>query len=184
MGHTVTSWPLSIAGNSSELGEVIPPGERRSKTPIQLPGMKRTNFWTWLARNLQDNDPDERRKSNAGGLDCRYIPGLYRCLTVPQRNSWCGFRHFFSCADSCVRLLLGKCMPEAEIREWLEALHNNMQAVKQLLSRRRCEKSMNNWPLNPHMTLGGARPWFWGIAANKGKVTHQILFCKELKLQR
>jgi hypothetical protein len=60
--------------------------------------------------------------------------GVLRSLDVSKGVTF----HTFSLPeDQCVRLLLknlGKCMPEAEIREQLEALHINVQAVMQLRS--------------------------------------------------
>jgi hypothetical protein len=59
-----------------------------------------------------------------------------------------------------VRLLLknvGKRMPEAEIREELEALHINVQAVMQLQSKRRDQDPEKDRLLTPHFNLSVAR---------------------------
>jgi hypothetical protein len=68
--------------------------------------------------------------------------------------------HTFSLPeDRCVRLLLknvGKRMPEAEIREELEALRINMQAVMQHRSKRR-DRDPEVCPLTPHFILPVAR---------------------------
>jgi hypothetical protein len=62
--------------------------------------------------------------------------------------------------DRCVRLLLknlGKRMPEAEIREELEVLHINVQAVMQLRSKRRDQDPEKDRPLTPHFIVSVAR---------------------------
>jgi hypothetical protein len=59
-----------------------------------------------------------------------------------------------------VRLLLkelDKRMPEAEIREELEALHINVQAVMQLRSRRRDQDPEKDRPLIPQFIVWVAR---------------------------
>jgi hypothetical protein len=59
-----------------------------------------------------------------------------------------------------VRLLLkkfGKRMPEAEIREELEALHINVQAVMQLRSKRRDQDPEKDGPLTSHFIVSVAR---------------------------
>jgi hypothetical protein len=64
--------------------------------------------------------------------------------------------HTFSLpVDQCVRLLknLGKRMPEAEIKEELEALRIHMQAVMQLRSRRRDQDGKKDRPLTPHFIV-------------------------------
>jgi hypothetical protein len=68
--------------------------------------------------------------------------------------------HTFSLpGDRCVRLLLknkGKLIPEAEIREELEALHINVRAVLQLRSNRRDQGPEKDRPLTPHCILSVA----------------------------
>jgi hypothetical protein len=59
-----------------------------------------------------------------------------------------------------VRLLLknlGKRMPETEIREELEALHVQVQAVMQLRSRRRDQDAEKERPITPHFIVPVAR---------------------------
>jgi hypothetical protein len=67
--------------------------------------------------------------------------------------------HTFSLPeDRCLRLLLknlGKFMPETEIREELEALHIQVQAVMQLRSRRRDQDAENHIS---HHRVRSARP--------------------------
>jgi hypothetical protein len=78
--------------------------------------------------------------------------GVLRSLDANQGVSF----HTFSLPeDRCVRLLLkslGKPMPEAEIREELEALRINVQAVMQLRSKRRDQETVTLH------CVGGARP--------------------------
>jgi hypothetical protein len=69
--------------------------------------------------------------------------------------------HTFSLPeDRCVRLLLkilGKRMPEAEIKGELEALRIHVQAVMQLRSRRRNQDIEKNRPLTPDFIVSVAR---------------------------
>jgi hypothetical protein len=69
--------------------------------------------------------------------------------------------HTFSLPEArCVRLLLknvGKRMPEAEIKEELEALSISVQAVMQLRSKRRGQDPEKDRPLTPHFVVSGAR---------------------------
>jgi hypothetical protein len=62
--------------------------------------------------------------------------------------------------DRCVCLLLknlGKRMPEAKIREELEALRFNVQAVMQLRSKGRDQDPEEDRPLTSHFTVSVAR---------------------------
>jgi hypothetical protein len=52
---------------------------------------------------------------------------------------------------------LGKRMPETEIREELEALHIQVQAVMQLRSQRREQDAEKDCPLTPHFIVSVAR---------------------------
>jgi hypothetical protein len=52
---------------------------------------------------------------------------------------------------------VGKRMPEAEIREELEALHINVQAVMQLRSKRRNQDPEKDCLLTPHFIVWFAR---------------------------
>jgi hypothetical protein len=83
--------------------------------------------------------------------------GALRSLDVSEGVSF----HTFSLPeDRCVRMLLknvGKRMPEAEIREELEALHINVQAVMQLRSKRRDQNPENDRPLTPYFIMSVAR---------------------------
>jgi methyl coenzyme M reductase subunit C-like uncharacterized protein (methanogenesis marker protein 7) len=59
-----------------------------------------------------------------------------------------------------VRLLLknlGKRLPEAEIKEELEALHISVQAVMQLRSKRRDQDPEKDSPLTPQFIVSVAR---------------------------
>jgi hypothetical protein len=59
-----------------------------------------------------------------------------------------------------VRLLLKnlcKRLPEAEIREELEVLHINVQAVMQLRSKRWDQEPEKDRPLTPHIIVSVAR---------------------------
>jgi methyl coenzyme M reductase subunit C-like uncharacterized protein (methanogenesis marker protein 7) len=89
--------------------------------------------------------------------------GEFRAAIVPLRSHGEGDSssvHTFSLPeDRCVRLLLknlGKRMPKAEIREELEALHINVQAVMQLRSKRRDHDFKNDPPLTAHLILSAA----------------------------
>jgi hypothetical protein len=69
--------------------------------------------------------------------------------------------HTFSLPeDRSVRLLknIGKRMPEAEIREGLEALHITVQAVMQLQSKRRDQDPEKDRPDTTLHSVGCVRP--------------------------
>jgi hypothetical protein len=71
-----------------------------------------------------------------------------------------GFLTFSLPEHRCVRLLLknlGKRMPEAEIREELEALHINVQAVMQPRSKQWDQVPEKDRPLTPHFIVSVAR---------------------------
>jgi hypothetical protein len=75
-------------------------------------------------------------------------------------NEGVNFHTFSLPEDRCVRLLLknlGKRIPEAEIREELEALHKNVHAVMQLRSKRRDQDPEKDRPLTPHFIVSVAR---------------------------
>jgi hypothetical protein len=70
------------------------------------------------------------------------------------------FHNFSLPEDQCVHLLLknvGKRMPEAEIKEELEALRISVQAVMQLRSKRRDQYPEKDRPLTPHFVVSVAR---------------------------
>jgi hypothetical protein len=70
------------------------------------------------------------------------------------------FHTFPLSEDRCVRLLLknvGKRMPEAEIKEELQALTIIVQAVMQLRSKRRDQDPEKDRPLTPHFVVSVAR---------------------------
>jgi hypothetical protein len=88
---------------------------------------------------------------------CRATIGALRSLDA---NEGVSFHTFSLSEDRCVRLLLknlGKRMPEAKIREELEALHINVEAVMQLRSRRRDQDPEKDRPLTPHFIVSVAR---------------------------
>jgi hypothetical protein len=73
-----------------------------------------------------------------------------------------------------VRLLLkhlGKHMPEAEIKEELEALHVSVQAVMQLRSKCRNQDPKKDRPLTPHFIVSVAR----GPHVAKGAVSRRTM---------
>jgi hypothetical protein len=83
--------------------------------------------------------------------------GALRSLDVSKGVS---FHTFPLLEDRCVRLLLknvGIRMPEAEIREELEALHINVQALMQLRSKRRNQDPEKDRPLSQPFILSVAR---------------------------
>jgi hypothetical protein len=83
--------------------------------------------------------------------------GALRSLEVGNDMS---FHSFSRPEDRCVCLLLknlGKRMPEAEIREELEALCINVQAIMQLRSKRLDQDPEKDRPLTPHFIVSVAR---------------------------
>jgi hypothetical protein len=90
--------------------------------------------------------------------DCfRATIGALRSLGEDKGVSF----HTFSLREErCVSLLLknsGKRMPEAEIKEELEALHIRVQAVRQLRSKRRDQDPEKDRPLTPYFIVSVAR---------------------------
>jgi hypothetical protein len=70
------------------------------------------------------------------------------------------FNTFSLPEDRCVRPLLkdlGKRMPETEIREEVETLHIEVQAVMQLRSQRRDQDVEKDRPLTPHFIVSVAQ---------------------------
>jgi hypothetical protein len=155
--------PTSTTPSSAQVEKVVPPGERRNKTPVYVSGVKNPrSFLEWV------------RTKSASKLVAQ-MKGEYLML-VPETAD--GFRatisalrslgegdgvsfHTFSLPeDRCVRLLLknlGKHMPEAEIKGELEALRIHVQAVMQLRSRRRDQDIEKDRPLTPHFIVSVAR---------------------------
>jgi hypothetical protein len=140
-----------------------PPGERRNKTPVYVSGVKKTRkFLDWI-RAKSESKLVAQMKGDilmlvpeiADGF--RATIGALRSLDASEGVSY----HTFSLAeDRCVRLLLkniGKRMPEAEIREELEALHINMEAVMQLRSKRRDKDTLKDRPQTTHFIVSVAR---------------------------
>jgi hypothetical protein len=82
--------------------------------------------------------------------------GALRSLEESNKVSF----HTFSLPeDRCVRLLLkilGKRMPEDEIKDVLEALHINVQVVMHLRSKRRDQVPQKDRSLTPHSILSVA----------------------------
>jgi hypothetical protein len=75
-------------------------------------------------------------------------------------NEGVSFHTFSLPEDRCVHLLLkhiDKRMPEAEIREELDALHINVQAIIQLRSKGRDQDPEKDRPLSPHFIMSVAR---------------------------
>jgi hypothetical protein len=138
MGGTL----ISTTSSTAQVEKVVPPGERRNKTPVYVSGVKNPrSFLEWV------------HTKSASKLVAQ-MKGEYLML-VPETAD--GFRatigalrslgeddgmifHTFSLPeDRCVRLMLknlGKYIPEAEIKGELEALRIHVQAVMQLRSRR------------------------------------------------
>jgi hypothetical protein len=94
---------------------------------------------------------------NADGF--RANIGVLRSLDANEGVSF----HILSLSEErCERLLLknlGKRMPEAEIREELEALNINVQAVLQLRSKRRDQDPEKDRPLTPLFIVHVALMW-------------------------
>jgi hypothetical protein len=142
------SGPLSVApiGTTSSTAQVTNsflPGERHNKTPVYVSRVKKTRrFLEWIRAKSGSTLVTQIKREilmlvSETADDFRTTIGALRSLDESEGVSF----HTFSLpGDPCVRLLLknlGKCMPEAEIREELESLHINVQAVMQLRSKRR-----------------------------------------------
>jgi hypothetical protein len=159
MGGTL----ISTTSSTAQVEKVVPPGERRNKTPVYVSGVKNPrSFLEWV------------RTKSASKLVAQ-MKGEYLML-VPETAD--GFRatigamrslgegdgvsfHTFSLPeDRCVSLLLknfSKPMPEAEIKEELEALRNHMQAAMQLRPRRRDQDVEKDRLLTPYFIVSVAR---------------------------
>jgi hypothetical protein len=87
----------------------------------------------------------------------RVTIGAQRSL---REDKGVSFHTFSLPEDRCVRLLLknvGKRMPEAEIKEELEALRISVQAVIQLGSKRRDQDPEKDRPLTLHFVVSVVR---------------------------
>jgi hypothetical protein len=155
--------PVGTTSTTAQVDKVVPTGELRNKTPVQVSGVKNTRkFLDWIRANSESKLVVQMKgeilmlvPETADGFWATI--GALRSLDVSEGVSF----HAFSLPeDRCVRLLLknlGKCMPEAEIREEIEALHINMQAVMQLRSKRRDQDPEKDRPMTPHFIVSVAR---------------------------
>jgi hypothetical protein len=155
--------PIGTTYATAEVDKVLPPGERRNKTPVFVSGVKNTRRFLERIRVKYGSKLVAHMKGEilmlvpetADGF--RATIGALRPLDESEVMSF----HTFSLPeDRCVRLLLknlGKRMPEAEIREELEALHINVQADMQLRSKRRDWDPEKDRPLTPQYIVSVAR---------------------------
>jgi hypothetical protein len=68
------------------------------------------------------------------------------------------YRNFSLPEEGCLRLFLGKCLPEAEIREEPKTIHINAEVVMELWSKSRDEDSEKNGPFSIVLScVGGPR---------------------------
>jgi hypothetical protein len=113
--------PIGTTSTTAQVDNVVPPRERRNKTPVYFSGVKNTQNPGVDSREVrkQTRGADERRDPDAGAKTAdgfRATIGALRSLDVSEGVSL----HTFSLPeDRCVRLLLknlGKRMPETEIR--------------------------------------------------------------------
>jgi hypothetical protein len=114
--------PIGTTSTTAQLDKVVPPGERRNKTPVYVSGVKNTlKFLEWI-RAKSESKLVAQIKGEILMLMSETADGFWaaigalRPLNVSEGVSF----HTFSLPeDRCVRLLLknlGKRMPEAEIR--------------------------------------------------------------------
>ena len=155
--------PDGTTTNAQVANTCLSAGERPSKTPIFISGVRDTRaFLTWL------------RGSCPGGLTAQLK--AEKLMVVPSTAN--GFRaavsalrsidggkgvsfHTFTLPeDRCARLLvknLGRGMPESAVREELETLGIHVQGVTQLRSGRRDQDPTKDRPLTPHFIVSVAR---------------------------
>jgi hypothetical protein len=130
-----------ITFTAAQVGGRVPPGERRNKTPVYVSGVRNTRkFLAWIRENTASKLLAQMR-----GETLKLVPDTadgFRATIGTLRSfgedKGVSFQTFSFPEDRCVRLLLknaGKRMPEAEIREELEALSISVQAVMQLRSK-------------------------------------------------
>jgi hypothetical protein len=149
--------------STAHVDKVVPPGERRNKTPVYVSGVKNTRrFQEWIRAKSGSNLVAQMKgeilmlvPDTADGF--RATIGALRSLDESEGVSF----HTFSLReDRCVRLLLknlGNRMLEAEIREKMEALHINVHAVMKLRSKRRDQDPEKDLPLTPHFIVSVAQ---------------------------
>jgi hypothetical protein len=140
---------------TAEVNKIVRPGKRSNKTPVNVSGVKNTRrFLEWIraksGSKLVAQMKGEILMLVPETADCfRATIGALRSLEIEGVS----LHTFLLAEDRCVRLLsknVGKRMPEAEIREELEAFHINVQAVMQLRSKRRDQDPEKDRPLTPH----------------------------------
>jgi hypothetical protein len=129
--------PAGTNKPSAQVDKAVPPGERRNKTKVYVSGVRDVRkFLDWV-------------RAKSGKLAAQ-MKGGYLMLVPEKADAFratistlrslgdgqaVSFHTFSLPEDRCVHLLmknLGKLMPETEIREELEALHIQVQAVMQL----------------------------------------------------
>jgi hypothetical protein len=159
--------PFGTTPTTAQADKVVPLGERRNKIPVYVSGVKSTRkFLDWI-RPMSESRLVAQMKGEILMLvpetddGFRATIGALRSLDAAEGVSF----HTFSLPeDRCVRLLLknvGKRMPEDEIREELEALRINVQAVMQLRSKRRDQDPEKDRPLTPHFIVSGREALMW-----------------------
>jgi hypothetical protein len=153
----------STTPTSAKVEKVVPPGERRNKTPVYVSGVKNPcRLLEWVRTKSATKLVAETKGEYlmlvpecADGFRATF--GALRSLGEGEGVTF----HTFSFPEvRCVRLLLkklGNRMPEAEIKGELEALHIHVQAVMQLRSWRREQEVEKDRPLSPHFIVSVAR---------------------------
>jgi hypothetical protein len=143
--------------------KAAPPGERRNKTLVYVSGVGKTGkFLEWFRETTASKLLAQMKfetlmlvSETAGGFWATI--GALRSSGEDKGVSC----HTFSLSeDRCVRLLLkyvGKRMPEAEIKEELEALSISVQVVMHLRSKLRDQDPEKDRPLTPHYVVSVAR---------------------------
>jgi hypothetical protein len=137
------SGPLSVApigttSSTAQVENVVHPGKRGNKTPAYMSGVKNTRrFLEWIRAKSGSKLVAQMKGEvlipvfeTADGF--RATIGALRSLDEREGVS---FQTFSLPEDRCVRLFLknlSKRIPEAEIREELESLRINVQALMQL----------------------------------------------------
>jgi hypothetical protein len=121
--------PISTTSSSAQVEKVVPPGERRNKTPVYVSGVKNPRSFLEWARTKSATKFVAQMKGEYFMLVPETADGFWATIGALRslgEGEGVSFHTFSVPEDRCVRLLLknlDKRMPEAEIKGELEALH-------------------------------------------------------------
>ena len=120
--------PFGTTPTAAQADKVVPPGERKNKTPVYVTGVSNTwSFLRWLQGETGGNGTAQMR-----GESLVLVPDTADCFRATitalrsiEEGKGVSFHTYSLPEDRTVRLLvknLGRKMPESDVREELEVL--------------------------------------------------------------